>query len=653
MTAAMATPAAQTVPAADSATSNPRCQPNNTGSDLARIIGLLFFIILAVTSAGCLGETTCRELGCPADNERCNLETGECEPINQACEPGDCPDGEVCDRASGQCQPELPACGDGQSCPEGLQCNVDSQTCEVNPGCTPGSCTSPAETCNAATDRCEPQACDADAACPTGYICTESQCRAGCRGDSARCPPDRFCSSDSPGDLGQCLPECRSNQSCPHGQICVNQDGLRTCRPEGPCDNDSACRDDEVCINQRCVAPPCTEDDDCDGNQACHRATGSCVGGDCEDDALSPNHRPQSAAGLQLNTYTGLKLCPGRDDWYTYRASSSQALIFELQYDGQTDLDLFVYDESGRLIGQNRRPAPGAIETSDRIRLMSTRQQTLRVRVSGHQHEPEPSQVSYALGIQTDDARFCRDDAEEENDTLATATQLSAAVGVPTDVSFQVCGSDQDIFALDDFTADQGLSVSLDDAAPHLRLDTLPPSRPTSVLAPGDSQRWYRIGDAETWYFRVGSLLDQSGGYSYRFEILPPWDCPDAQAHSSPSTALPVDMTAPTSATFCPVDGGWEVDWISLQSPPQANSLLRTIVAPNDAMPPINVTLFKRGVGGTPVIVRPATQTDSGIEVAAPFGPTDTPLLRISSSATPDTLAERPRYQISYDYQTP
>lgn len=654
----MATRAETITPTGATATSNRRV-PTRDSTDLptpsrpARsIVPTALIIALTLLNAGCLGETTCRELGCP-DNQTCNRETGECEPLQQACTVGSCPSGEVCDPSSGQCQPELPTCADGESCPEGLECNVETETCEANPGCTPGECASPAEECNPGTERCEPTTCEVDSDCPAGFICGDEVCRAGCRAATNRCPPDRFCSSQSPDEIGQCVPECRTNQSCPHGQICVEQDGLRTCQPEGPCSEDTDCRDDEVCINARCVAPPCADDSDCSEPRRCQTATGLCVGGDCQDDPLSPNHSIETAAELQLNTYTGLTLCPARDDWYTFQASSSQALTFDLEYNGAVDLDLFVYDDSGRLIGQNRRPAPGTESTSDQVELIATRSQQLTIRVLAHGQPPGAESVPYSLGIRTDDARFCRDDNEEENDTIDEATQISGNEGVPTDVSFQICGRDRDVFELSNLDPSNGLEVSLRNAASHIRLETFTDRMRSRFLKPGQSHKWLRVGDSEPWYFRVASALGRSSGYTFRFQVTPAWNCPDAGAHDDAASALPIDPDTTNTSTFCPVDGGWEVDWISADTAPQANSLLTATVRPNAEMPEVTVALFRRTDGGDISYVRAATRTQQGLTLAAPFDPTDTPLIRVSSSETPGRIDAEPTYEVEYDYELP
>ena len=116
--------------------------------------------------------------------------------------------------------------------------------------------------------------------------------------------------------------------------------------------NGVACRPDGA-AGMRCDEPPagfCEEDAQCVGRRTCNQ--GLC-GPDpevpCEDDwmgrafasaeaieatpAVLGNHKADTAAPIGPQTYTGLILCDGRDDWFSVAVPPGERLTVEALWD--------------------------------------------------------------------------------------------------------------------------------------------------------------------------------------------------------------------------------------------------------------------------------------------------------------------------------
>lgn len=75
-------------------------------------------------------------------------------------------------------------------------------------------------------------------------------------------------------------PNCRDNEDCPDGQVCVEGECVTatpTNTPIGFCTDNEDCPDGQVCVDNRCVTPTptatpigfCTDNDDCPLGQVC------------------------------------------------------------------------------------------------------------------------------------------------------------------------------------------------------------------------------------------------------------------------------------------------------------------------------------------------------------------------------------------------
>lgn len=623
--------------------------------------------LASLTYAGCVSEPTCSDLGCDP-GRICDDSTGEC--IDPTCEPGECPDGQICDPESGACQEAAGDCSDpDQSCGPDELCNAQEGVCEPASDCAEEGCSSAVETCDSQTGECVPKPCEIHADCPTqGYVCGEDgTCIAGCLLEQGNCPPGQNCrdvsetGSDSEADIGRCLQSCQSNQECPHGRYCPES----TCEPEPLCESDGDCpRDDEVCRNGRCAAPPCRSEKDCPSNQICDRATGVCLGGDCADDNFAPNQTWEEAADISFEKYTDLQLCRGRSDWFALQADSAEAIRLRLKHDVQTDPDLVVYDSLGRIIATDEQAPPPNADRGrfvSRTTFASNSQQTLRIRVFSHRRDdasgpgsfPLPETTSYELTVDSAVQSFCADDPYEENDTRSTADRLPSDFGSAPQFDFAVCADDRDWYQLSAVPAHSQLQARLVDVpreAEHLRLAVLSEGGDRFELTPAQALTLLRTGPEQDWYMLVYSRTNSSAEYGIRYNLEAPYDCPEAGEHENVEDAIPLRPQIETTFQLCPAAEQWETDWVELDPPP-SNSLLRVDAIPEtpNLESDLEVALFEKVPEGVQR-VRSALQTDDGFALTAAVEPDQSLFVRIRSESRPGVLQFEPKYRLRYEF---
>jgi hypothetical protein len=116
--------------------------------------------------------------------------------------------------------------------------------------------------------------------------------------DDEDCPDDQICidnrcATPTPTPIGF----CEETEDCPPGQVCVDNrcsTTTPTATPEGFCEEDEDCPDDQVCIDNRCATPTpigfCEEDEDCPDDQICidNRCATPTPIGFCEEDDDCP-----------------------------------------------------------------------------------------------------------------------------------------------------------------------------------------------------------------------------------------------------------------------------------------------------------------------------------------------------------------------------
>lgn len=602
---------------------------------------LTFLISLTGFATGCPIVITCEDVPCPY-GEVCNTTTGECDQVAEDCRLEDiCRTGEVCDDETGQCRPEKLRCTQRFVCPEGQACNATSGFCEPAFRCESNADCGVAETCDLNTQECEPRSCDADRDdCPISYVCGgDGLCISGCRpDDESACQNDQFCQVLSGESLGRCVPNCREDADCPFGQFCdLSATPQTECVKESPCTADADCRSDEVCNEGNCGQPPCRSDDDCLQSQICEIATGTCRPGECEEDVYGQqpsNHTMGSAFGLDPGNYTELTLCPGRSDWFALNARATDIVRARLrQREPQPDIDLYVYDDSGNLIGSNQ-----LLSLVSSVKLAAGRSQTLFVEVRSDAFEI----ATYDLSLSTE---FCPNDAFEENDSFEDATVVPSMVDVPSELSLLACGFDEDWFRIHQPSPANGLQISVVESTPDLRVQLFTPDGETFEVRHDEPFRALRSATAGDYLVRAVGTLGQNGEYGLDFEILEPWTCPGAATHDSLATALSTSPQMATVETFCPIDGSWEIDWLALEV--DQPGLLHVELTPDVAMPDVEVALVTDDQG-MPELVRSGVKLD-GVHYVEAAVDGDSPLfVRVSASSPVGRIVDEPSYEMTY-----
>jgi hypothetical protein len=294
-------------------------------------IGCLFFLI-CVFGLAC-PESDSTKTSC-AINEQCPSETLCIELIctQLDCEiNADCPSG-VC-FPSGNCG-SIECIGDSECssgacvngiCIEGDAGNTDAGVIEcvgADAICPPGF------VCNGATLICEVSfECELNEQCPTGAICENKQCVAGCvevelsecttpRCKDARCEASEVCNA-SEGDLGACEFFCINSETqqtyCGAGEFC---DSIATSTSYGSCFDNQAelcesCEVDTDCgLGGKCqeasatenpsnyCAIPCNTDSECEcgANKECLELTGEngavCLASDRSNNGVCDAENP-------------------------------------------------------------------------------------------------------------------------------------------------------------------------------------------------------------------------------------------------------------------------------------------------------------------------------------------------------------------------
>jgi len=618
-------------------------------------------LALVALAAGCNNEFTCVDLGCEP-GYHCDPDTEKCVEQADRCQRDGCPSGRVCNTETGQCVAKTIPCGESGTCPDGQVCNGQTGFCEAESGCTASDCGA-AEQCDELTGECVARRCSADTNCPRGFICVETgQCTSGCRLERPTCPSGQRCWPVTE-TTGQCLNRCTGHRDCPHGQYCATEDDNSVCRPEGPCSGDDDCiRSDEVCRNGACTAPPCQANDDCPSNQACDRATGLCVGGDCSDDSFAPNQTRGEATPLAFETITDLRLCPGKDDWFALDVESAESVSLRLRHPADTDLDITVFDADGKPIAVDQQAPGRSVGTATAsVSFVSDRAQTLAIRIYTTSREapstdpeqpapPVPRAASYELTVARAADLLCQDDRSEENDSRRAAEQLPGDVGSEPAYPFlKICGGDVDWFRIPAVRARAQLEAELRNAPSHIQLEVLADDGTRFLRGPGEPLRIWRNAARQDWYFRISSNRRASGGYNLTYVLDSTWRCPDAGSYGDAGSALALSPGERKTFALCPVNQEWEDDWIALE-PPSSETYLDVHVFERGDSPPLEVTLLER-TGDELGLLR-ATERRGGAHGAGLEVDADQEIVvRVVGIQAPGNLVEKPEYEIVYDYE--
>lgn len=156
-----------------------------------------------------------------------------------------------------------------------------------------------------------------------------------------------------------CTQSCQDASECGffgRGAQCLQSANLAVC--VGACDADEDCPTYYSCIEGACDINQCQVDADCGADQFCRRTeqqnNGFCTStpfpGCFDDDDAEPNDTESAAVPFD-GEVEGL-ICEANDDWYLFEVDRDGATLeVTLDFAG-ADLDLFVFDAAGRLVGQ-------------------------------------------------------------------------------------------------------------------------------------------------------------------------------------------------------------------------------------------------------------------------------------------------------------
>ena len=451
------------------------------------------------------GQSVCRASECTQDQDCVDQGRGcSCEELIpgfgkcQDCEcqtqgqPGACAEaGWVCDldpnagpafiHCQEPCQDRAPP-----QCFIDTACDVGGGTglCEGGPGIpgcmTSESCANDDACCDyeaegkplCAAANCGLNPCRNTASCAEGQICLNDECVAQgdrpvfCEG-SDECAGRQVCANAGACEL---VAPCQGDQDCPGRLTCNPESGrCNECEADGDCLSAGigvVCGDSPSGRYRKCLEPAgsfCEDDGQCTGSRTCN---GGFCGPDpafrCEDDWMSRafatvaaleavppiigNHTALQAAPLGAQTYQGLILCDGRDDWFKVDLQQGQDIEVTLIYDvnGGTGADLSLELREGNTLFA-RSDSMGGVE---RVGINGAPfDGSYFLRVSG---VPGAAATPYHISLKT--GEICVDDpleGPEGNDSQDNATAIEPGL-VPDLILCQAGGdgSSADFFRL-------------------------------------------------------------------------------------------------------------------------------------------------------------------------------------------------------------
>lgn len=220
----------------------------------------------------------------------------------------------------------------------------------------------------------QPGACETNLDCGTGtrQLCRDGSCVAfqpdepGDAGDT--CDDDGDCGGELQCYEGRagiddnfCTTACGGDGDCGmfDDGYCLNLGRSGVCFDR--CDTDAQCPNFYSCGDSgRCELVECRLDTDCAEGQLCRRSeqqnAGFCTAapfaGCRDDDAHEPNDTIGGATPIDGNRVEDLKICDGNDDWFAVEVTEpGTRLEVSARFDSAADLDVFVFDASGRTVG--------------------------------------------------------------------------------------------------------------------------------------------------------------------------------------------------------------------------------------------------------------------------------------------------------------
>jgi len=352
-----------------------------------------------------------------AGTQRCGLRAG----WGEQCQRNDaCNAGQWCVQGLCQNTEDVRLCPGGKhsECASGQRCNAVNLVCEEDLGCAETADCSPGEVCNTGSHTCVPK-CTPD---------TEADVCAG----GERC-------------VNELCVQCTSNEDCGPGLIC---DGAGKCAAQDRCYQDRDCKVPLVCYvpTGSCVQkpPPCVSDENCEDDQRCDIGRGRCIPRACQPDMFEPNEDRETARPMTQGTYTGLTLCEGDRDFYSFNLARGDRLAINVNADpfAENTFSTVVQDATGRTLAAGRLLVDYTASSADTYYVAISTTDLI-----------QPYDVIFFFTR----GEPCTDDGFEPNDTAASATPLNSA----GTIDGAICPQDKDHFRVT-VPAGQGLKVSLE-----------------------------------------------------------------------------------------------------------------------------------------------------------------------------------------------
>jgi hypothetical protein len=359
------------------------------------------------------------------------------------------------------------------------------------------------------------------------------------------------------------------------------------------------------------------------------------VCGQCDDDALSPNHSPATALALESGRFVDLRACPSRPDWFrlTLRAGEEVTARVNARAAG---IELELLDAELRSVAADTRGGASAT-----LRHVASAAGQHYVRIIGD----APYELELVRRLVTE----CRNDRFEENNAPTQASPLRLNPGESIQIAAQLCGGDEDWFVLRSVAAESGLGVRLVQSGqptPTLELWT-PDGQRLSVEA--NAERVVkRAGIAGDYLVRVRSPRAQDTAYQLAVNVRAPYVCPSSGQDDSPAQALELEPGQALIQELCPTTDGWEQDWIALKAP-ENTTMLTVKLVPGASAPALRLALMEQVGDATPTLIRLGMMGTGRTQVlSARVSPAQTLYLHISAAGAPGRLLDEPTYQLIY-----
>ncbi|MCA9543471.1 MAG: PPC domain-containing protein [Myxococcales bacterium] len=518
-------------------------------------------------------------------------------------------------------------CSFDADCPNGQYCDIEPNAfegrCLIGCRTNPDSCTD-GQICNPQTHNCEVP---------------------GCAGDDARCAEDEFC-----GENDQCVTGCRTNpDNCPlaadgRSQTCVASGDTRTCETVYPCCNGATCSESTraaceggggsvlegplTCEENPCDNTRCQGDGDCAQGEYCG-PDGLCIEG-CQVGEQCPN--PDLACDAQSRTCVEVQ-CDSNDQCAeAFQFCDTQLNLCRFGCRSDENCEAGLSCVQGRCLsicdpndanacGDGAYCDPNIRECRDDCESNEACNEDEACNFDNNQCE----------------RGRCRDDANEPNDDVASATgiELGAADanGIRRGAADGLILCDDDVnegeTAAQDFYAVQlaqgeRLRVELvnpgvGDANLDLELlgDEVDDPQVAASLEEVEAIEYPALNvvkPATTYYIRVYGEIDEPTEYSIRVTVVPAENAcfPDGREpddNADQATRIAGDQ-ARYVGTICANDEDWFTLPLALD-----DGITITVTTPRDSGD-LRVRLYSdTGLSGPGGLVNPAFDAGAGQDV--------------------------------------